>query len=428
MSNRLINLNIMSDRQYRPTEGDFIIRLALTASVSDLAEVLPLNLCLLIDQSSSMLDGDKMERAKEAAITLIESLQAGDILSIISFSTTVSVLADKILIAEEQKRNAINIIKSIDSGGVTRMDLGLEKAIEVLTQQKNDYMPVLLMLSDGGPTDEIGYLLSNEKMNNIRKIISDVYKNQGITTSTVGLGDASQCMAGFLEKLGEAGGGIFYHSQTAEMLKSQFMEELNRVKSTAISDVKFFISDIHGSIRKSVAISPDIRELEKPSIIDNLYVIEGGTLQKGENHVFLFEIITPSFKDTKKKLLCKVTMKYMTEGKYFETKGDDLLIEYTDDENLLSKKEHPEVEKYKSMYMAFIQTQKAVQNMRSGADPKKTQALLQSASKVTRRLGNTKQTKVLETLISKIDSNDVTENDLTATSVATRKTRVLKDD
>jgi len=425
--NRLINLNVLTDKKYRPIEGDFIIRVAVTASVSDLAETLPLNICLLIDNSSSMLDGNKIDKAKEAAIKLIESLQTGDILSIITFSTAANILADKMGISEENKNSSYGIVNSITPGGVTRMDIGLKQAIDTMNFQDSKlYMPVLLMLSDGGPTDNTGYLLPDEGIESIKEIISEAYKKNGITLSTVGLGDASQCMANLLETFAETGGGIFYHSQTAQTLKDQFIEELNRVKSTAISNVKFSISDVHGSVRKSATICPDIRSLELPQKIDDFVEIEAGSLQKGENHVFLFEIITPSFTGAKKKLLCSIKMIYNTENKTYEIKGNEVIIEYTNDELLLNKNDNTEVDKYKSMYTAFIQSQKAVQNMRDGSDPKKTQALLKSATKTTRRLGNSKQTKVLETLISKIDSNNVTENDLTATSVASRKTKILK--
>jgi len=80
--NNSLQFDVLTDKQYRPMEGDFIVRLALRLSVSDLAETLPLNLCLLIDHSGSM-EGDKIEKAKDAAKQLIENLVNGDVLSII---------------------------------------------------------------------------------------------------------------------------------------------------------------------------------------------------------------------------------------------------------------------------------------------------------------------------------------------------------
>ncbi|CAN2045056.1 Ca-activated chloride channel homolog [Candidatus Magnetomoraceae bacterium gMMP-1] len=423
--NSPLNFEVLIDKQYRPMEGDFIIRSALKMSVSDLAETLPLNLCLVIDCSSSMR-GEKIKKARESAINLANNLREEDLLTVVAFSSEPEVLVERL--AGSDRNSILDTINSISYGGVTRMDLALESAYEVLNKSTGDYMPILILLSDGAPTDDMGNLLEESEKDKLKDKISAAFKLSSITTSTVGLGNASQCLASFLEVCADSGAGKFYFAMTPEVLADRFNEELQRVKATAISEVKFTFSDLFGKIRKAALVHPDVRELELFQLSENSFEINGGTLQKGEDQIFLTEIITPShLRDIDKKLLFNVKAIYSLEGEEYELEGQSPVIEYTNDEDLLQKSGHSEVEKYKDMYKVFIQTQKAAQDIRSGADTKKTQILLQSAAKTTRKLGMSKQTKLLETLGNKVANGTATENDITTTSVGSRKTKVLNN-
>jgi len=423
--NNPVQFEVLTDKQYRPMQGDYIIRLALRMYISDLAETLPLNLCLLIDCSGSMM-GDKIEKAREAAQSMVSALRQEDLLTVITFSTDAETLIDSQPMTPDAQDAALNTISAIRIQGITRMDSGLIAAYTSLEKNKGNYMPILLMLSDGAPTDSYGNMLDEAGREKLYHTISAAFKANGITSSTVGLGQAEHCLAPFLEKCGEKGGGVFYHAPSAQDLLDQFMEELKRVKATAISDVKFILSDMAGHIRKAAAVYPDVRVLDPPATRHDRFQLEGGALQKGEEHAFLVEIVTPSFDGgSPKKPLCQVRAEYTMEDAMHQSDTQPPLIEYTDDENLIRKAGHPEVEKYKAMYMSFVQTQKAFQNIRNGDDPKKTQTLLKSAAKTTKRLGLSKQTKLLEELSDKVAGQSVTEDDITKTSVSSRKTKVL---
>jgi len=205
------------------------------------------------------------------------------------------------------------------------------------------------------------------------------------------------------------------------------LEELNRIQFTAISDIRFVLTDIHGRIRKSAAVHPNVRELGDPKPVKNGFEIDGGTLQKGEEHVFLIEIITPGMAgDSERKALCQVKMKYRYQGGEHEAASDPPIIEYTVDPDLLEKSGHPEVEKYKIMYIRHIQAQNLAADMRAGNISKKTRQLLQSYDKNTRRLGLSKQTKQLEVLDDKMEKGTVSEDDIVALTISSKKTKVLK--
>ena len=420
-----VQFEVQADREYRPVDGDFILRLALRLGVSDRAEAMPLNLCVLIDKSASMA-GEKIEKAADSARQLINALRDGDTFSLLSFGSSVTTHVRRTVLNDETRREAQAAVDGITPGGVTRMGPALEAAYAILSEGGSGYMNLLLFLSDGAPTDEEGYLLEDEAQIQLTQTIASSFRQHHITTSAVGLGDAAECLAPFLERCGEDGGGIFYHAEDSNDLSARFLEELDRVKATAISDVSFYIRALHGQIRKACSIYPDIRELAPPAPQDGFECLEGGALRQGEEHVFLVEVVTPAGREGERIPLCDLEAVYQMDGREQRLSASGPIIEYSCDDSLLEKPPHGEVEKYKGMYNAFMQSQRAADNFREGGDPKKTKVLLASAARTTKRLGLGKQTKLLQEMVQKIDTGaDFDENDITAVAVASRKTKVL---
>ena len=422
--NPKVRLQVLTDKEYRPLEGDFIIRMALKLGVADDAEALPLNLCLLIDKSISMAEQGRLDKARESARELIEELEDGDFLTLISFGSTVEVLAEHVAMTASTRQQALEAVQALYAGGATRLDLALQKALPIVAQHAAGHMNALLVLSDGTPTDSAGYSLTDDEHLAMSASIAEAFAQSKVTTSTIGLGDAADCPAEFLEECAEKGGGIFYHADQSGNLRARFLEAFKRVKSMAVADAAFDISNLHGQVRRATAIYPDIRELALPEPGAS-WRIDAGSLQRGEEHAFLVEIVTPAGEPERRKL-CDVAASYSMDGVRQTLSGAMPLIEYTRDETLLGKQGHPEVERYKGMLTSFIQTRKANQMLRDDADPGKTRVLLQSAAKTTRRLGMTRQTKLLEDMAQRLEAGEtVTANDLTAVAVASRKTRIL---
>ena len=385
-----LRFDVLSDKAYRPTTGDFVVRLACRMSVSDLAETLPLDLCLLIDKSLSMR-GAKIEAARSAARRLISGMRDGDRLSVIAFGTNVETLADRVAISPVTRPELMASVDELEANGVTRMDLALDQALANLGNDP-DYLAMMLVLSDGAPTNQAGYVLEDGACSDLRDKLGAAFGRRSVITSTIGLGDAEDCLAPFLDSCAEFGGGVFYHEDDPENLAARFVEEFERVKDTAVAEARFTLKNIHGTVRRAAAIQPDVREISVMADGEAI-ILDAGALQKGEDHVFLLEIITPPADGPCKQSLVEISVSYKLDGEQHNRQAPPQLLEYTNDESLLNKPGQEDVERYKGLYQAFFQTRKAVDNVRQGGDTKKTRALLQSAAKTTRRLGLAKQTK-----------------------------------
>jgi Ca-activated chloride channel family protein len=139
----------------------------------------PLNVSIVLDRSGSM-EGEKLARAKEAAEYAVGLLGPQDLVSIVIYDDSASVL-----VPSTPARNRDRIIKAIrriESGGNTALFAGVALgAGEVRRFAEDRQVRRVILLSDGlanvGPssTEELGRLGSS-----LRK--------EGISVSTIGLG------------------------------------------------------------------------------------------------------------------------------------------------------------------------------------------------------------------------------------------------
>jgi Ca-activated chloride channel homolog len=139
----------------------------------------PVNLAVVLDRSGSM-SGDKLEKAKEAAVTIVDRLDANDILSVVAYDGVVSVLVPATKVSDREGIHAR--IRAIQPGGATALFAGVSRGIEEV-RKFIDATRVnrVILLSDGqanvGPSsaNELGRL-------------GAACAKEGISITTVGLG------------------------------------------------------------------------------------------------------------------------------------------------------------------------------------------------------------------------------------------------
>lgn len=108
---------------------------------------LPLNLCLVIDRSTSM-QGRRLDAVKAAVEMVIEKLTPSDVLSIISFSDR----AEVVVAAEpmQQKAAILRKLHAIEASGGTEIYQGLAAGVkELRALALNEYANHLILLTDG---------------------------------------------------------------------------------------------------------------------------------------------------------------------------------------------------------------------------------------------------------------------------------------
>jgi Ca-activated chloride channel family protein len=186
----------------------------------------PVNLALVLDRSSSM-SGDKIEKAKQAAMMVLDRLGPDDIISVISYDSTVDVLVPA---TKATHKDAIRErIAALSPRGTTALFAGVSHGIEEVSKFLDaKRVNRVILLSDGqanvGPSspNELGRL-------------GEAAGKQGISVSSIGLGLGYN--EDLMTQLALRSDGNHGFAETADQLATIFNYELGDVLSVVAQDL-----------------------------------------------------------------------------------------------------------------------------------------------------------------------------------------------
>ena len=143
-------LRVTPSQEALPSLGEsqvLYVMAELSASDEIEAQRLPLNLCLVLDRSTSM-KGGRLQQVKEAARFIVDRMEADDVFSLVSFSDRASIVVPGSRdLDQAAARKAIN---SIQSGGGTEILQGLQLGLDRIREWKDDgSISHLILLTDG---------------------------------------------------------------------------------------------------------------------------------------------------------------------------------------------------------------------------------------------------------------------------------------
>jgi Ca-activated chloride channel family protein len=217
--------------------------------ISPLAELLPVRLeipddvvstsaavALVIDRSGSMLASSlyssksQIDVATEAAAMGVLALGPNDSVTVISFSHDVKVEVP--LQPNTDPRRIAERVRSISANGGTSIKPALVAAYEQLKKARTDVRHIIFL------TDGMDYDAPNSSPGNPSAAeLAAAYFNEGITTTTIGLGGETDTQT--LRAMAEAGGGVFYEVMDPTLLPKLFVSEVRVARQPLIRDVPF---------------------------------------------------------------------------------------------------------------------------------------------------------------------------------------------
>ncbi len=174
-----------------------------------------LNLSLVLDRSGSM-EGEKMIRAREAAMFCVDQMLGTDRLSVVTFDDRIEVLfpsepvtnkqAMKDLISRVSARNSTALHEAWVRGGITVSENMLDQGINRV-----------VLITDG---------LANIGVTNTDEIVTQAQGlfQRGVSTSTIGIG--ADFNEDLLMPMAQSGGGNAWHVVEPDDMKHIFQIEL----------------------------------------------------------------------------------------------------------------------------------------------------------------------------------------------------------
>lgn len=193
-----------------------------------------LGIVFVIDHSGSMADTSggvqKLELAKEAAARSVELLFPSDRIGVIAFDDIASWVVPMTELSNPAQ--VMSAIGTIQIGGGTDIYAGLKAMADVLPGDPAKVKHVIL-LTDGG-ADPTG----------IPELVQGLYEENGITLSTVGVGNDA---APFLEDLAALAGGRYHFTNDASSIPSIFTEETSIATRAYLVEETFFPTLVNSS-------------------------------------------------------------------------------------------------------------------------------------------------------------------------------------
>ncbi len=210
---------------------------------------LPLNLCLVLDRSTSM-QGARLQQVKEATRQIIDHLQPEDSLGLVVFSDKAEVL----LPAQRNidKARAKSIASTIQPGGGTELLHGLLAGLKEIQKNRTDSsVNHIILLTDGRTYgDEEDCLKQAEWAG----------RNQ-ISLSTMGIG--ADWNEDLLDAMAAISGGNSTYIDTPRKIVDSFKATIRELSTIVAKEVTLTIDPIEEvTLHEAFQISPHIRRLE----------------------------------------------------------------------------------------------------------------------------------------------------------------------
>lgn len=253
----------------------------------------PINVALVLDKSGSMR-GQRIQAAKEAAIMTINSLQAQDIISVISYDTNVNVIVPATKMAH--KRTVIKKIKRLQADGSTALYAGVEQgAIEVEKFMDDNHINRVILLSDGKAN------VGKKSVTELAQL-GEMLGGKGISVTTIGLGSGYN--EDLMSQLASYSDGNHAFVQNASDLERIFRYEFGDVTSVIAKNIQI---NIH--------CAADIRPVQ---VMGREAVIQGqninlrlNQLPAGQEKFVIVELEVPASAADSQRELVKVSVDYL---------------------------------------------------------------------------------------------------------------------
>jgi Ca-activated chloride channel family protein len=251
--------------------------LGLRASEGVVFPRVPLNLCFVLDHSSSMLRGGKVERLKETVRGIIEQLDDDDFLSIVTFGDR----AEVVLPAQPVRNKALmqGAIDAMRCRGGTEISRGLAVGLSELARNASRALSHLILLTDGQTYgDEMACLQ-----------LADEAAAAAVGITAYGLGDDwnSALLDGIA---GPSGGHSDYIASPAQMAPI-FSARVQALQSTTLRQVVLSTQPAAAArVQRATLVGPLLRPLDLAAE-HGILVSRLGDISSSTDYRVLLEVV-----------------------------------------------------------------------------------------------------------------------------------------
>jgi Ca-activated chloride channel homolog len=261
---------------------------------------LPLNLCLVVDRSSSMR-GDRLTQVKEAAGRIIDQLGQNDYFSLVTFNDRAEtvIAAQRVTNRAELKQG----IARVEAAGGTEMARGMALALQEIQRPLiGRGISRILLLTDGRTYGDESTCVE----------IARRAQSRGIGLTALGIG--TEWNEDLLETMTASENSHTQYIASAQEVTAVFAEELKRMHSVFAQNVRLSIALRPGGMLRSLdQVRPFITSVPVAESSDLKWSATLADWTGADMQAFLLEIVVPPLGPGEHPLL-KVVLHYDLPG------------------------------------------------------------------------------------------------------------------
>jgi Ca-activated chloride channel family protein len=233
-----------------PNEQAYYVLLSIMPTSNLPTSRLPLNICLVLDRSTSMKDAGRMQQVKEAVNKIIEKLQPEDALSLIVFSDRAQVLLPSQ--RHIDKAQAKSVVSTIQPSGGTEILQGLLAGLEEIQRyQTNNSVNHLILLTDGRTYGDKKGCVEQAQWAGANKI----------HLSAIGVG--TDWDEDLLDEMADLSGGVSIFINTPDSIKNIFSQTMQNLETVVARELAIKIkAGLNVKLHEAHQTTPHICRLE----------------------------------------------------------------------------------------------------------------------------------------------------------------------
>lgn len=210
---------------------------APTMEIEESSKRAAINIVCVIDRSGSMA-GSKLNLTKDALNFVIDQMDQGDSLGLVTYDTGVSTNLDLLQMTKENKGAAKNAVKAISAGSMTNLSGGLLAGLSMASSKPC----TILLFTDG---------LANVGVTGVNQITTMTESKlasckEGSQVFTFGFGADHD--ANMLRSIATAGKGMYYFVETVDQIPLSFADCIGGLQSVVAQNLKLTVEGISNSV------------------------------------------------------------------------------------------------------------------------------------------------------------------------------------
>jgi uncharacterized protein YegL len=242
---------------------------------------LPLNLCLVIDRSSSMR-GERLNQVKEAASRILDQLGQNDYFSLVTFNDRAEVVVSAQRVAN--RADLKQSLMRIEAAGGTEMARGMALSLQEIQR------PLL-----GRGITRIMLLTDGRTYGDESTCVEIARRAQGRGIGLTALGVGTEWNEDLLETMTASENSHAHYITTAQEVASVFAEEMKRMHSVFAQRVRLTATvRPEGLLRSLDQVRPFITSVAVAESANHQWKASIGDWNGSEVQAFLFEVVVPT--------------------------------------------------------------------------------------------------------------------------------------